>query len=164
MRSGRLLSQLTAHTLATVRPRDEVAVFITRLAGREVLLVHRVPKHGDYWHVVAGGVEPGETAAQAAQREMREETTLEAPLRSGVGITEYMDARDGEPAEQPTENDPLIVGVHIDCFCVEASDGWEPTLNWEHDSHRWCSPTAAVRALRWPATAEALGTLLQISP
>jgi 8-oxo-dGTP pyrophosphatase MutT (NUDIX family) len=140
-----------------------VAVFITRRGGRDVLLVHRVPKHGGYWHVVAGGVEPGETAAQAAEREMREETTLEAPLRSRVAITEYMHVQDGRPAAPPIQSDPLIVAVHIDCFCVEASDGWEPTLNWEHDSHRWCSPTAAVRALRWPATAEALGRLLEAS-
>jgi 8-oxo-dGTP pyrophosphatase MutT (NUDIX family) len=113
--------------------------------------------------VVAGGVEPGETAAQAAQREMREETMLEAPLRFGIGTTEYMHARNGEPAARPTENDPLIVAVHIECFCVEASDDWQPTLNWEHDAHRWCSPPTAVRALRWPATAEALGSVLEVS-
>jgi 8-oxo-dGTP pyrophosphatase MutT (NUDIX family) len=114
--------------------------------------------------VVAGGVEPGETAAQAAQREMREETMLEAPLRSRIGVTEYMDVRNGEPAKRPSENDPLVMSVRIDCFRVEASDDWEPTLNWEHDSHRWCSPPAAVRALRWPATAEALGRVLEVSP
>jgi lipoyl(octanoyl) transferase len=147
-----------------VRATDEVAVFITRGAGREVLLVHRVPEHGDYWHVVAGGVELGETPAQAALREMREETALEAPLRSWTGITEYMNARSGEPAERRTEYDPLVVAVHIDCFCVEAVDGWEPTLNWEHDRHRWCSPATSVRVLRWPATAEALGRLLEVSP
>jgi 8-oxo-dGTP pyrophosphatase MutT (NUDIX family) len=147
-----------------MRATDEVAVFITRREGREVLLVHRVPEHGDYWHVVAGGVELGETAAQAAKREMREETALEAPLRLGHGITEYMDARNGEPAERPTENDPLVVAVHIDCFFAEAADEWEPTLNWEHNGHHWCSPATAVRALRWPATAEALGRMLEVSP
>ena len=147
-----------------MRTTDEVAVFITRRGGREVLLVHRVPEHGDYWHVVAGGIEPGETAAQAAQREMREETALEAPLRSAIGITEYMDGRSGEPAERPTQYDPLVVAVHIDCFCVDAADGWEPTLNWEHDGHRWCSPGTVVRTLRWPATADALGRVLEVCP
>jgi 8-oxo-dGTP pyrophosphatase MutT (NUDIX family) len=145
-------------------PRDEVAVFITRRAGQEVLLVRRVPTHGDYWHVVAGGVELGETAAQAARREMREETMLEAPLRSRIGVTEYVDVRNGEPAKRPSENDHLVMAVHIDCFRVEASDDWEPTLNWEHNGHRWCSPPAAVRALRWPATAWALGRVLKVSP
>jgi 8-oxo-dGTP pyrophosphatase MutT (NUDIX family) len=45
-----------------VRTGDEVAVFVTRRRGREVLLVHRVPDLGGYWHVVAGGLEPGESA------------------------------------------------------------------------------------------------------
>ena len=40
----------------------------------EVLIVHRSPVQGGYWHVVAGGVEPGETPANAAARELREET------------------------------------------------------------------------------------------
>ena len=53
-------------------------MFVTRRGGRDVLLVHRSPEQGGYWHVVAGGVEPGETAVEAAERELREETGLAA--------------------------------------------------------------------------------------
>jgi len=55
-----------------------VIVFVRR--GDEVLVVHRSPAQGAYWHSVSGGVEDGETDAEAAVRELREETGLEARL------------------------------------------------------------------------------------
>jgi 8-oxo-dGTP pyrophosphatase MutT (NUDIX family) len=61
-----------------VRTGVEVAVFVTRKRGSEVLIVHRSPEQGGYWHVVAGGVEPGEAVEEAAERELREETALVA--------------------------------------------------------------------------------------
>ena len=124
----------------------EIAVFVTRRDGREVLLVHRSPVQGGYWHVVAGGVESGETASQAAERELVEETGLVARVSAGVEVTEHIDAGVG-------------IDMPITCFRVAAPDDWEPALDWEHDGHRWCSPTEAFEALRWPATARALRRL-----
>jgi len=46
--------------LGRVRTGVEVAVFVTRKSLSEVLVLHRSPEQGGYWHVVAGGVEPGE--------------------------------------------------------------------------------------------------------
>jgi 8-oxo-dGTP pyrophosphatase MutT (NUDIX family) len=48
-----------------VRTGVELAIFVTRKGGSEVLILHRSPKQGGYWHVVAGGVEPGERVAAA---------------------------------------------------------------------------------------------------
>ena len=36
--------------------------------GDELLAVHRSPENGAYWHCIAGGVEDGETYAEAAAR------------------------------------------------------------------------------------------------
>jgi dATP pyrophosphohydrolase len=145
---------------ATVRTGAEIAVFVTRRGGREVLLVHRVPERGGYWHVIAGGIEAGETAAQAAERELREEAGLVAEIALGVGVNEYTYALTEEPAERRAQYDPSVVAVHVECFRVETRHDWEPTLDWEHDDHRWCSPAEALHALRWPATAQALERML----
>ena len=67
----------------------EVAVFVTRRSGSEVLILHRVPEQGGYWHVVAGGVESGETVTEAAERELQEETGLLARPAAGVEVVEY---------------------------------------------------------------------------
>ena len=135
-------------------------MFVTRRVGREVLLVHRAPEGGGYWHVIAGGIEPGETAVQAAERELREETGLEAEIEPGVGVTEYVYALTEEPAERRALHDPSVVAVHVTCFRAEAPHAWEPTLDAEHDCHRWSPPDEAQRALRWPATATALERML----
>ena len=48
----------------------EVFVFVRR--GGEFLVLHRSPDQGSYWHGVAGGVEEGETWAEAAAEEIGE--------------------------------------------------------------------------------------------
>jgi 8-oxo-dGTP pyrophosphatase MutT (NUDIX family) len=148
------------HTLPTVRTGREIAVFVTRKSGAEVLIVHRSPVQGGYWHVVAGGVEPGETATEAAERELREETGLVAEAVAGLDVVEYVYPLTEEPADRRSQYDPSVAEVQVTCFHVAASDEWEPKLDWEHDDHRWCDPGEAFRALRWPATAQALRKLL----
>jgi dATP pyrophosphohydrolase len=139
----------------------EVAIFVTRRGRSEVLLVHRNPSLGSYWHTIAGGVEEGETAEQAAARELREETALGGVDFCPVETTvEYGYAVSEEPPERRARYAPGLTAVPVSCFLVEAPDDWEPTLDCEHDAHRWCAPDEAVSALRWPATADALRRLL----
>jgi 8-oxo-dGTP pyrophosphatase MutT (NUDIX family) len=125
----------------------EVAVFVTRRRG-EVLLLRRVPSKGGYWHVVAGGIEPGESPREAAVRELREETGLVAELGESVEVVEHV------PRSQP------VVGIPVTCYRVGAPDGWEPVYNEEHDAHRWLPPSEAAAALVWPETARALRALV----
>jgi lipoyl(octanoyl) transferase len=136
----------------------EVAVFVTRRRGREVLLLRRVPADGGYWHVVAGAIEPDESAPEAAVRELQEETGLVAPLGEGVEVFEYATGMmKPRPHASATES---AVGVPITCYRVTAPDEWEPVLDREHDAHRWCPPREAADALVWRQTARALRTLV----
>ncbi len=147
-----------------MRPGREVAVFVTRNSDAEVLIVHRSPKQGGYWHVVAGGVEPGETVAEAAERELHEETALVAEVTGGIDVTEYVDTLTKEPADRPNSHDPGVAEVAVTCFRVGVPQDWEPTLDWEHDRYRWCHPVEAFETLRWPGTAYALRKLLTLRP
>ena len=140
-----------------MRTGAEVAVFVTRRGGLDVLLLHRSPEQGGYWHVVAGGVEPGETAVEAAERELREETGLAARVTERIEVTEYVSTLTKDPADR---DDPSVLSVGVTCFRAAARDDWEPTLDWEHDGHRWCSADEAASELRWPGTAGALRELL----
>ena len=111
----------------------EVLVVVRR--GGEVLLLHRSPEQDAYWHVVAGGVEEGETDEEAALREL---------------------------AEEPHRRDRFPVGtatVEISCFAVDAPPGLEPRLNEEHDTYRWSSVAEARALMRWADAAEAVALL-----
>ena len=107
----------------------------------EFLVVHRSPENGGYWHLVAGGVEEGETYADAAVRELREETELEVSV---------------DPLDRPF----VYEGIAVESFLAEAPAEWEPTLDWEHDGYRWCTREQAVELLYWPEPRDVVRSLM----
>jgi dihydroneopterin triphosphate diphosphatase len=111
----------------------EVSVLVHR--GREVLVLLRAIVE-PYWHVVAGGVEDGESYMEAAERELLEATGLEASGR--------VHSLNVETAE---------------AFAVQVGPGWEPRLNEEHSEYRWCSFDAAVELVCRPDVKESLRIL-----
>ena len=98
--------------------------------GDEFLVVHRSPENDGYWHQIAGGVEHGETFADAAVRELHEETGLEA----GV-----------QPLDVAHVPRTRAVRV-VEAFLVDVQPAWEPTLDWEHVEYRWLPARGSRRA------------------
>jgi 8-oxo-dGTP pyrophosphatase MutT (NUDIX family) len=117
---------------------QEVIIVVRR--GEEYLVVHRSPQNDAYWHLIAGGVEDGESFADAAVRELREETGLAARV---------------EPLGSSFDYET----VHVECFLVDVPDGWEPELDWEHDGYRWCARDEGADLLHWPEPADLLRSL-----
>jgi dATP pyrophosphohydrolase len=139
----------------------EVAIFVTRRGRSEVLIAHRSPEQGAYWHTIAGGIERNESPVDAAARELAEETGLTAvELHAGATVVEYAYALTDEPPGRSGRYPEGLREVRVHCFVADAPDDWEPTLDWEHDNHRWCPPDEAAATLRWPETAAALRRLL----
>jgi 8-oxo-dGTP pyrophosphatase MutT (NUDIX family) len=125
-----------------VRLPFEVFVFVRR--GEEYLVLRRSEKQGGYWHSVAGALEQGETYAEAAARELLEETGLSAEPRD-LGRSFDYDIEGWESHYAPGAE-----RVHVESFLVEAPDRWEPTLDWEHDAYRWCPASEAAALFYWP--------------
>jgi 8-oxo-dGTP pyrophosphatase MutT (NUDIX family) len=131
-----------------VRLPCEVFVFVRR--GEEYLVLHRSPQQGAYWHCVAGALEQGESYAEAAARELREETGLDSSLLD-LGLPYDYVLEEWEPRYAPG-----AAQIHVECFLAEAPAGWEPALDWEHDAYRWCRADDACTLLYWPEPREVL--------
>lgn len=120
--------------------RHEVMVVVHR-GGLEFLILLRSRDRGGYWNLPAGGVEEGETATEAAARELAEETGLSTRVKELALELGY---------EKPWGR------VRLDAFAAKAEPGWEPALNEEHVEYRWCSEEDAVRLLSYREPREAV--------
>src|SRR5207237_2159457 len=96
-----------------------------------ILVVHRSPTNGGFWHLVSGGVEGGETAEDAAVRELFQATRLKA----SVSTLDFSFSHHG---------------IEVEAFVADAPPGWEPVLDRQHDQYLWCSRGYASKLLYWP--------------
>jgi dATP pyrophosphohydrolase len=129
-----------------------VDVYVLRGAGAELecLALRRAAggRCPGSWEAVHGHIEPGETPAAAAQREVLEETGL-TPLRlynlSRVEL--FYSHRADEVALVP-----------VFAAFVEASSAVR--LSVEHDRHEWLRPDAARGRFAWPREHRAVDDIL----
>ena len=111
-----------------VRDRSCVVIVPTRRAadGRKVLAL---PK---------GHVDPGETPAQAAEREVREEAGVAGRLVGELGTVRYWYMRDGRR-----------IPKHVDFFLFEYLDGDPADHDQEVEQARWMPLEEAATALTY---------------
>lgn len=124
-----------------------VVLAIRRRSHRcELLIVRRGAGRymGESWQLVTGRIEPEETAWRAAQRELREETGLEAAeLYRLSTLTSFYRADD----------DSLNVAP---MFCAVVDAGTVVDLNHENTAYEWIDVEHAPARLMWPADRSAL--------
>ncbi len=132
---------------------DQEIVVVVRREG-ELLVLRRAPERLGYWSLVAGGLEPEETPTVAAQRELLEETGLTAEVRELPVALSYSLLED--PPAIRARYAPGVETVTVHAFVADAPAGWEPTLDAEHDIHRWCDLDDALELMVYETTRRAL--------
>ncbi len=139
-----------------MRRPEEVLVVVHREgpAEPEFLVLKRSPERHGYWHLVSGALEPGENAASAAARELREETGLEVPV-ADLG-RRYLYALDEEPPDVRARFAADVTEVAVSAFTAGAPPEWEPSLDEEHVAHQWCTAQDAIALLRYPEPRDAV--------
>lgn len=123
----------------------EVFLVDPRPDGWKVLILRRGSgtRCTGAWEVVHGRIEDGERPEAAAEREIREETSLEISRLYNVTCHPFYLHRFG------------VVQVAV-VFAAFADSTCAPTLGSEHDQAEWVPIDEALRRLVWPRSRAAL--------
>ena len=120
--------------------------------GVEVLALRRAPggRSPGSWETVHGHIETGETPAQAALREVREETGLDPARLYNLSRVEAF--------YRHRTDDITLIPV----FAAVVDAAAEPRTSPEHDRVEWLAPAAAAARFAWPRERRALDDVLSI--
>jgi len=132
----------------------QVLVYAVRWTneGWRYLMLHRAPRRGGFWQGVSGGVEWGEALADAACRELGEETGFSPRQLQPVDCSYTFPMQDEWLEIYPPGT--CEVAEHVFLAVVESA---RPTLSPdEHDAWRWCTFEEALALLVWPGNVVAL--------
>lgn len=140
------VSARVAHHFAQVfelEPREATpaltSVAVALRHDAKVLVLRRVEAKGGFWQVVTGLVEAGEQPADAARRELEEETGVIADVRP-VSVPHAF-------AMSPRDGAPTVCVEHI--FVADAVSP-QVRLSAEHDSLTWASLSLAIERMPHP--------------
>jgi 8-oxo-dGTP diphosphatase len=120
-------------------PAPVPCVGVVCLKGEAVLLIRRgKPPRAGEWSLPGGRIEPGERAAEAALRELREETGVEARITGLVDVVDGLFPEAGRHyvlidyaaewlAGEPLAGDDAMEARFVPLAQVEALVGWGET-------------------------------------
>jgi 8-oxo-dGTP pyrophosphatase MutT (NUDIX family) len=141
--------------MSTVRRAFSVAIFC-RHQGDVLLIKH---KRLGVWLPVGGEIEPGETPAEAAVRELREETGLSGVFPAGLGV-------EGTPPGLIGYEEHLAgsKGLHMNFAFVADVPSRTLAACDEYDEVLWVGRSADYHLLSCPRNVKELCTLALAAP
>ncbi|MEN3335054.1 MAG: dihydroneopterin triphosphate diphosphatase [Blastocatellia bacterium] len=143
------------------QPRSvQVVLFAETLEGREFLLLRRVRSHGGFWQSVTGSLEGDETHAQAAVREVYEETGYrprpDELIELGiVNVFEIAPQWRVKYAPGVTTNEEV-------CFALQVAKLDVVIDAIEHDAFTWVGYDAAIQMLYWESNRRAFAAVADL--
>jgi len=118
----------------------------------EVVLASRRTRRGDLaWGLAKGGIEEGESLEDAAIREVREETGIEAVVEASLGDTQYF---------YVWEEIRIRKTVHF--FLMRATGGDPAERDDEMEEIRWFPIERALKRAAYRGEREVLGRALEL--
>jgi lipoyl(octanoyl) transferase len=143
-------------------PREE-SLRLVKVVVRDrdrILLLHRRPERGNFWQPITGSIEPGESALDAARREVIEETgqpAEPAPMnitQSFMIESQYLASRMAAP----------IIASEIGF--TAGLDSTQPVRmdGEEHDAYGWFTFAEAYEKIKWTDDREALELVERMTP
>jgi dATP pyrophosphohydrolase len=137
MRYRSLPERITGVTVYACRVRD---------GAGEFLVLRRAPDEDfpGLWQPVTGGIHDGETAVEAALRELAEETSLVPSSLYSANLLQSF-------------YDPLADGIlTLPVFAAFVEPDRPIRLSGEHDAHRWIEPDQADEVFAFQQQADCL--------
>jgi lipoyl(octanoyl) transferase len=137
------------------RPESVRLIKVMTHDDGHVLLLHRRPERGNFWQPITGGIEDGESPADAARRELLEETGNRGEPEE-LGITQsfmiesqFLNSRFGAP----------VIASEI-AFAAALDSRLPIRMDVEeHDQYGWFTFAEAYERIRWTDDREALEAL-----
>jgi len=120
--------------------RKNVQVYVYNSKSQKILMLRRIPEKAGYWQPVCGGIESGESAFQAAARELKEETGIHK-------IDQWLDLPFEFTYDEP--KDGVMMRMTDVCYVAKISGNTEVIISDEHDYFQWIYPSRAHELSDW---------------
>jgi dATP pyrophosphohydrolase len=134
-------------------------IFAETERGLEFLLLRRLAIHGGFWQSVTGSLEGREAHAQAAVREVREETGIIARHEDLIDL-DVVNTFEIAP-QWRARYAPGVTHNEETCFALRVEKREVRIDPSEHDSWTWVGSDTALEMLHWVSSKRALTRLLE---
>jgi dATP pyrophosphohydrolase len=136
------------------QPRSiQVVIFADTSAERRYLLLRRIVSQGGFWQSVTGSLEDGETHADAAVREVLEETAISSTVDQLIDL-EVLNTFEIAPLWRDRYA-PGVTHNEERCFALKVPECEVKLDLLEHQAYAWEPYERAVKMLYWESTRRA---------